>query len=29
MPDGSVSQRHRLGKFHSPLGPDALALVRF
>jgi type VI secretion system secreted protein VgrG len=29
MPDGSVSQRTRLGKFHSPLGPDALALVRF
>jgi type VI secretion system secreted protein VgrG len=29
MPDGSVSQRNRLGKFHSPLGPDALVLVRF
>ena len=29
MPDGSVSQRTRLGKFYSPLGPDALALVRF
>jgi type VI secretion system secreted protein VgrG len=29
MPDGTVSQRTRLGKFHSPLGPDALALVRF
>jgi type VI secretion system secreted protein VgrG len=29
MPDGSVSQRNRLGKFHGPLGPDALALIRF
>ena len=29
MPDGSVSQRNRPGKFHAPLGPDALTLVRF
>jgi type VI secretion system secreted protein VgrG len=29
MPDGAISQKNRLGKYHSPIGADALALLRF
>jgi type VI secretion system secreted protein VgrG len=29
MPDGAISQKTRLGKYHSPIGADALALLRF